>query len=345
MTQVITQSNTTANEAIAMAAQVAGTVLKSDTAATPKAKSKGSIKLNALRVPVTVTVGKTTTTVAPQITLASLEQASKSWESTELAASNKRLYSILRDAYSYYLEMKQNTNKATRKARVDELEAFIKQRGYVFMPSSHDMTRVVKCVFGMDRRRVSAYSIALREALRQSVAAADLVAFIEQEGGVEQIRMGGTKPLSVTKRAEKAADEVLGTELGMLKFDPALFAADADWADKQVVIVATYLPTGEFQANAVLRHDSAVNAALAAYYSQQQAKVREAAKAEREAEEQRVADLKKTAAKVRSAMAKNAPKLSKDEKQKAKAAKETATKNQQAANKAHLNSLLLEPLA
>jgi hypothetical protein len=157
--------------------------------------------------------------------------------------------------------------------------------------------------------------------------------------------MGGTKPLSVTKRAEKAADEVLGTELGMLKFDPALFAADADWADKQVVIVATYLPTGEFQANAVLRHDSAVNAALAAYYSQQQAKVREAAKAEREAEEQRVADLKKTAAKVRSAMAKNAPKLSKDEKQKAKAAKETAIKNQQAANKAHLNTLLLEPLA
>ena len=99
----------------------------------------------------------------------------------------------------------------------------------------------------------------------------------------------------------------------MLKFDPALFAADADWADKQVVIVTTYLPTGEFQANAVLRHDSAVNAALAAYYSQQQAKVREAAKAEREAEEQRVADLKKGAAKVRSAMAKNAPKLSKDE--------------------------------
>jgi hypothetical protein len=168
------------------------------------------------------------------------------------------------------------------------------------------------------------------------------VAFIEQEGGVEQIRMGGTKPLSVTKRAEKAADEVLGTELGMFKFDPKLFAADADWADKQVVIVATYLPTGEFQTNAVIRHNSAVNAALAAYYSQQQAKVREA---EREAEEQRLADLKKTAAKVKAAVKKNAPQLSKADKQKEKAAKETAAANQQAANKAHLNSLLLEPLA
>jgi len=45
------------------------------------------------------------------------------------------------------------------------------------------------------------------------------------------------------------------------------------------------LPTGEFQANAVIKHDSAVNAALAAFYSQQQAKLRETAKAEREAEE------------------------------------------------------------
>jgi hypothetical protein len=342
MTNVIAQSTTTANAA-EFAHAMPVTVVKNDTQSATKSKS--SIKLNQLTVPATVTVGNSTTSVTTQITLAGLEQASKSWETTELAASNKRLYSILKDAYSFYLVMKQDNNKDTRKARVEELDSFIAERKYTFMPSSHDMTRVVKCVFGMDRRRVSAYSIALRAALQKGIAASDLAEFIADEGGVEQIRMGGTKPLSVTKRAEKAADEVLGTELGTFKFDPKLFAADADWADKQVVIVATYLPTGEFQTNAVIRHDSAVNAALAAYYSQQQAKVREAAKAEREAEEQRVADLKKRAAKVKAAVAKNAPQLSKEEKQKAKVAKETATKNQQAANKAHLNSLLLEPLA
>jgi hypothetical protein len=204
---------------------------------------------------------------------------------------------------------------------------------------------VVKCVFGVDRRRVSAYSIALREALRQKVAAADLVAFIEQNGGVEQIRLGGTKPLTVAIRAAKAAGEVLSLDLGMLKFDPALFAADADWVDKQVVIVATYLPTGQFQANAVVKHSGAVNSALAAYYSQQQAKVRETAKAERDAEEQRVADLKKSAAMARAAVANVAPKPSKEAKQKAKTAKETAQKDQLAANKASLNSLLTEDLA
>jgi hypothetical protein len=38
---------------------------------------------------------------------------------------------------------------------------------------------------------------------------------------------------------------------GQIK-DARFVPADADWADKQVVIVATYLPTGEFQANAVI---------------------------------------------------------------------------------------------
>ena len=272
-----------------------------------------TINLSQLGVPVTVSVEQSTTantevSAAPVISasvtanaaipvgttpkLENMEQARISWERTELAASNKRLYSILGDAYSFYLGMKQNSSKEVRKARTDEMEDFIKTRAYTFMPTTHDMTRVVKCVFGVDRRRVSAYSIALREALRQAVAAVDLVAFIEQNGGVEQIRLGGTKPLSVANLAAKAAGEVLSLDLGMLKFDPALFAADADWVDKQVVIVATYLPTGQFQANAVVKHSGAVNSALAAYYSQQQSKQRDADKVQRDAEQAELAEAK-----------------------------------------------------
>lgn len=281
MTKVISKSTTSSNTA---------TVVQNDTATT----GLHSIKLGKLRAATSVKVA-TTSHQTLAVNLTAMEQARISWETNELAASNKRLYVILAAAYRYYIEMKQDSVKDARKARAEELEQFIKDRHYTFMPSTHDMTRVVKCVFGVDRRRVSAYSIALREALRQEVAACDLVDFIEQEGGVEQIRLGSTKPLSVTKRAEKAKDEVLGTELGLFKFDPTVFAVDADWADKQVVIVATYLPTGEFQANAVLRHDSAVNSALAAYHSQQQAKERETAKAERDAEKTALAEFKKCA--------------------------------------------------
>ena len=298
--------------------------------------AKPSIKLGAKA---NVKVDKKSAVTTPMERLQTMESAIRSWETTELAASNKRLYSILMDAYTYYLTMKSDSSKDVRAQYANDLQQFIDDRKYVFAPTSHDMTRVVKCVFGADRRRVSAYSIALREALRQETAAKNLAVFIEQNGGVEQIRLGGTKPLSAKVRAGKVKNEVLNAELGMIKFDARLVGVDADWADKQVVIVATYLPTGEFQANAVIRHDSAVNAALAAYYSKQQAAIRAEAKAERDAEEQRAADLKKSASKAKSQVAKNASEPSKVEKQKAKVAAAQAKAKTDAANKAHAETL------
>jgi hypothetical protein len=306
-----------------------------------------TIKLDHLGVPATISVERsaanaddsaetTAATPAPAPVpsapkLENMEQARISWERTELAASNKRLYSILSDAYSFYLGMKTHSDKDVRKGYANEMEQFIKTRAYTFMPSTHDMTKVVKCVFGVDRRRVSAYSIALREALRQGVTAVDLVTFIEQNGGVEQIRLGGTKALSVTKRAANAQQEVLGFDLGMLKFDPVLFAGNAEWVDQQVVIVATYLPTGEFQANAVIKHSGAVNSALAAYYSQQQSKQREADKAQRDADQAEAALAK--------AVERAEKKQINTDKQKATVAAERAQAVSKAALQAHAATL------
>ena len=310
------------------------TVVKHDTSAGTAAKT--SIKLGANAK---VVVEKKTAVTTPMERLQTMESATRNWEANELAASNKRLYSILMDAYTYYMTMKTDSSKDVRAQYGKDLTQFIEERKYVFAPTSHDMIRVVKCVFGADRRRVSAYSIALREALRQDVVAKELAVFIEQNGGVEQIRLGGTRPLSAKLRAGKVKDEVLSAELGMIKFDARLVGTDADWADKQVVIVATYLPTGEFQANAVIRHDSAVNAALATFYSQQQAALRVEAKNERDEEKKQLADMKKNASKVKSAVAKNASQSTKQEKQKAKVAAEQAKTKRDAANKAHAESL------
>ena len=303
-------------------------VVLNDTSAMP------SISLEKLGVAANVKVA-----IQANGGLAAMERARISWETTEMAASNKRLYAILTDAYGYYRTMKLDPIKETRAQFLRDLEIFISERGYTFMPSTHDMTRVVKCVFGVDRRRVSAYSIALREALRMDISATDLSAFIEQNGGVEQIRLGGSKPLSVTKRAEMAKSEVLGSDLGMLKFDARLFAADADWADKQVVIVATYLPTGEFQANAVIKHDTAVNAALAAYYSQQQAAVRAAAKAARDSEKAE-RDAEKAEREAEKQEARDAAKAEKREQQQAKGLAKAAKMERDAANLAHLSTLM-----
>jgi hypothetical protein len=252
-----------------------------------------SINVAALGVPTTVVV-QNTTVVVPVMDLRVLETARISWETTELAASNNRLYGILQQAYQFYLVMKQDTDKDVRLAKKAALEAFIEERGYTssFGATTHDMTRVVKCVFGVDRRRVSAYSIALREALRQEVEASDLVVFLQENGWVEQIRMGGTKPLSTTKRAELVMAEVTQAVISTVKFDAAVVKASTDWVDQQVVFVATYLPTGEFEVNAVVKHDGAVKTALAAYYTLAKAKEREELNARKKADAQAEAALK-----------------------------------------------------
>jgi len=242
-------------------------------------KSPLPIKTKKTKAPEKV-VAQTSTVVLGE--LAQMEQSRILWESKELAASNQRLYSILKRAYSFYKTLKEDENKDVRDARRKELERFIEERKYEFGTTTHDMTRVVKCVFGVDRRRVSAYSIALREALRQAIATEDLIGFIEQEGGVEQIRMGGTKPMTVSKRADVVKETVWNSDIGDIKLDPKLIDADVEWNDKQVVILATYLPSGIFKANAVVKHDGAVTAALSAYYSAQQAQARDKAKAEKE---------------------------------------------------------------
>jgi phage-related protein len=278
-----------------------------------------SINLAALNVPASVVVSNTTPAVQASSAeqLKSLETARISWETTELAQSNNRLYSILQQAYSFYLVMTQDESKDVRKEKQAALDAFIEEHGYTnsFGATTHDMTRVIKCVFGVNRRRVSAYSIALREALRQEVGAKDLIAFLEQNGGVEQIRMGGTKPLSATKRAELVKAEVSEAVISTVKFDAEAVKANADWVDKQVVFVATYLPTGEFEVNAVVRHDGAVNNALAAYYTLAQAKKREEANALKKAEADAIAAQKseaKEAAKSEDKTAKQIAKTAKE---------------------------------
>jgi len=311
------------NDAIAAAA-----------AATPVAAAvtgaviqNGAVNMSALGVPAqvvvqsqsapVVTAAATHGTAASDLdTLKSLEQQRVSWENNELAASNRRLYTIFTQAYGYYWDMKTNTNDELRKRKRDALDTFIAERGYVFTPSSHDMTRVVKCVFGVDRRRVSAYSIALREALRQKVEVADLVAFIEENNGVEQIRLGFSKPLTATRRAQAVREQVLSNELARIKLDAQLLGADADWTDKQVILVATYLPTGELSINTVVKNDTAVTAALAAVYSNERAAVR---KAEREAKEADEA-YKKAARQSQIAANKEKRKLKGEEKRAAEAA-------------------------
>jgi hypothetical protein len=207
-----------------------------------------------------------------------LEQEREEWEGKELAASRARLYSLLTDCYSFYITMKTDGQTAVREQSSKALALFIATRGYVFTPTTHDMTRVVKAVFGVDRRRVSAYSLALRAALEggerkadgkaTAVAAADLAQWLENKGGVEEVRLGSKNTgLTATQRAEVAKEALKTSVLMTLKPDSQTMTFGTDDIDRTVLLVATYRPNGELEISTVVKHETAVRSALAAHFT------------------------------------------------------------------------------
>lgn len=202
------------------------------------------------------------------------------WERTEFAASRTRLYAILTKCYDFYLVLKSSdTAKGVRKQLADGLDSFIKSQGLRTLSKTHDMNKVVKAVFGEDRRRVSAYAMALRAALVSGhevdaktahVPADQLASWIEAKGGVEEIRLGSKNGgLSLKERADLASAAVEDEKpLMTFKPDPKTMPFGADDVDKRFVLLVTYRPTGELEVNTVVQHDSAVRAALAVYYSE-----------------------------------------------------------------------------
>ena len=223
-------------------------------------------------------------------TLERLEDERVKWEKNELAASRQRLYGMLTDCYEFYLNMKTHKYANVREQMKKGLDTFVQVRGYIFQSTSHDMNKIVKSVFGLDRRRVSAYSLALRAALKAGGVDADgkekaltkqeLAGWIERNGGIEEIRLGSkNQGVSLKERAETAKQAIQNKPLMTVKPDPKVMPFDTNDSDKMMLLVATYRPTGELEISAVVKSDTAVRSALAAHYSVNKDEVVKAANA------------------------------------------------------------------
>lgn len=116
-----------------------------------------------------------------------IEAKRMEWESNAYRTSNQQLYSVLADCY-YYAYMK--LDKKLAKQREWEIAQLLKIRNYIVKRDSPLITRVVKAVFGnIDRRRISTYSLVLRAAKIANVSADDIPAWIEAQGGIQEIRV------------------------------------------------------------------------------------------------------------------------------------------------------------
>jgi hypothetical protein len=220
--------------------------------------------------PVTAAKDAASTTSA-SLALAKIIAEKQIWEANAFKASNDQLYTILQRCYTLYSVMTANRD-AARDLR-DALEAARKKAGWTVSDSAHTLTKIVKCVFGADRRRVSAYSIALRAALAAKVSPKDLPEFIRAQGGVEELRLSQSPNAMTPKRkAEAAAQVITNSELGSVKIKDISTQLDAAKVGCQHVLIVTQEADGAFTINALVSASSAVIAALAAFHSQQKPK-------------------------------------------------------------------------
>jgi len=188
------------------------------------------------------------------------------WIANAFKTSNDQKYAILTDCYEFYEQFKQSREVATK--LVKELDAYIAEKGYKFSSGSHTLTKIVKCVFGADRRRVSAYSIVLRTALAKQIKVSELGNFIRESGGVEEVRlMKSPNALTAKQKAEAGAITLTSKTIVNVTAPAFKEALDAGKIGKPVVLLGTWNADGSISVHSFSNSAGAVNAALVVQFA------------------------------------------------------------------------------
>lgn len=197
--------------------------------------------------------------------LTQLEAKRINWEQGTYKASNIELYSVLADCLLFAGELP----VAESKQRSAALETFFKERGYKYKKDSHIIARLVRAVFGnIDRRRISTYVLVLRQAQKAKVLPTQLAQWIEDGGGIQEIKLARSATfVSPTSKASIAkADFANLPVLAIAKSQALSELADAGFVGEDCVLIAEQLSDGGFAIRALVRKEGAVNAAFTALY-------------------------------------------------------------------------------
>jgi hypothetical protein len=208
------------------------------------------------------------TLVTSKKLLYKLEEDRITWEQGVFRTSNQALYAVLANCLNFCGELA----LAEAKQRSKALELFYKERGYKYKSEAPLATRVVRAVFGgLDRRRISTYSLVIRQAIKESVGVSNFAEWVEEKGGIQEIRLGHSATfISPKVKAESAKEIVQGRSfLGYAKSELLSMEADPDFIGSACVLLAEQQADGSFGIRTVLRNSGLVNAAFVALYSKQ----------------------------------------------------------------------------
>lgn len=248
---VISSVSSTATDGSELAKSMASNVVQNDTA---------------------ITTAKASEVVRNHFEQLAVER--EAWESTVYRTNNEQLYVLLQKCYQTYKAMSGTEVDAVNLRK--GLNDYINTKGYKFNTGTHTLVKIVKCVFGADRRRVSAYGIVLRTALSKDISIADIPDFISSQGGVEEIRLAkAPNAMTAKQKAAKGAEAVQNASMGVFSSATLGTKLDAGNIGKAVVLIGTWQADGSVIVRSVVENDTAVNAALACHYSANKVEVKE----------------------------------------------------------------------
>jgi len=201
--------------------------------------------------------------------LQSLEADRMQWETGAYRTSNQLLYALLARCAEYSGELPPDAAKL----RSIELKNFYVSRGYVYKREQPLVTRVVRAIFGckVDRRRISNYSLVLREAQQKKIAPSELPKWIEERGGLQEIKMSRSTTFVSPKIKANLAETNFSKnpELAVVKSESLSLLADADTVGECCVFIAEQAANGSFIIRGMTRKGGAMTAAFTAFYEEQ----------------------------------------------------------------------------
>ena len=185
----------------------------------------------------------------------------KAWQEQDLTRSNERLYGILQSCYILFQNM--NSIRTEALALKKGFLEFCKQQGWDFKSSTHLMTKVVHCVFGDDRRRVSSYALALRAAAELKTPNLDIPKFLRDQGGIEEVRRKRS-PNHKTAKDKAAIGRIAmeGRILASFHSDALAGQFEASEYNGALILLSTRETDGSFAVRRLVQNGTAITAVL-----------------------------------------------------------------------------------
>lgn len=191
--------------------------------------------------------------------IADLVKRQHDWSTGTRHISKQELYGILAGCLDMAAAVK-------GKSLYTELDAELKSRDITFNSYTSVITKIVRCVFGTDKRELAAYAGVLTIASKQKVAAEDFVGWVNGFGGIRKTRAAFAKPKTTTMSSDEfiklAKSNLLAASTLAVVNKTNVSNVNADKNNGFVITIARLNGNGDCEVVATTNDSTAVRDAL-----------------------------------------------------------------------------------